>query len=214
MRIAYRSWTNKKEENNYPHPERPPSGGGSVHLPLAEQEKVKNTLTVPPHLCCRDPYWLYRIYQDTRVDISELFAAIGDAMPDALRLLDIDAQNYVQIRPGVIDTIRCKVHIPEGVDSLRLDNSTKLDVEISWDEPWNGVQPDKYGVWMHQPYQEFFTTKPSIIPPACPYGGRYDVWVRSYVRMPGSNELIKSQYSEKFTCMCTPTTNTRRDLDL
>jgi protein O-mannose beta-1,4-N-acetylglucosaminyltransferase len=214
MRIAYRSWTNKKEENNYPHPERPPSGGGIVHLPLAEQEKVKNTLTVPPHLCCRDPYWLYRIYQDTRVDISELFAAIGDAMPDALRLLDIDAQNYVQIRPGVIDTIRCKVHIPEGVDSLRLDNSTKLDVEISWDEPWNGVQPDKYGVWMHQPYQEFFTTKPSIIPPACPYGGRYDVWVRSYVRMPGSNELIKSQYSEKFTCMCTPTTNTRRDLDL
>lgn len=173
-------------------------------MSLIEQEKIKNTLTVPPHLCCRDPYWLYRIYQDTKVDLPELFSLIEETLPESIKLLDIPPQAYVNIRPGVIDSVRCKVQVPPGIDATRLDNSTKLDVEISWDEPWNGVVPDKYGVWIHQPYQELFSTRPLLIPPQCVNGSKYDIWVRSYVTMPGSGDVIKSQYSEKFICPCVP----------
>ncbi|PJF17442.1 hypothetical protein PSACC_02748 [Paramicrosporidium saccamoebae] len=203
MRLAYRAWTNKRSENNYPHPERPPSGGGIAHLPLVEQEKIKNTLTVPPHLCCRDPYWLYRIYQDTRVELSELYDAIDDAFADSLKLLDISPQSFVAIRPGIIDTVRCSVRAPPGLDHSKLTNTTQLQMDISWDEPWNGVQPDKYGIWIHQPYQEFFSTSPMLEPPKCAYGSKYDIWVRSYVAVPNTDGLIKSQYSEKFTFLDT-----------
>lgn len=194
-------------ENNFPHPERPPSGGGIKHLPLAEQEKIQNTLTVPPHLCCRDPYWLYRIYQDTRVDLPELFATIDDGLPEALDQLAVVPQSLVQIRPGVISNVRCKVRPPSPA-SQPLTNSTMLVMDVSWDEPWNGVIPDKYGIWVHQPYEEFFTDSPSFTPPPCAYGTRYDMWVRSYVRGVGDaargGNLVKSQYSEKVTCYCRP----------
>jgi hypothetical protein len=31
--------------------------------------QVERTPYVPLHQCCNDPYWLYRIYSDTRVDV-------------------------------------------------------------------------------------------------------------------------------------------------
>lgn len=214
MRLAYRSWTNRKVENNFPHPDRPPSGGGIAHLPLAEREKIVNTLMVPPHLCCRDPYWLYRIYQDTKVDLPELYATIEEAIPDALQLLDVNPQKFVQIRPGVIDTVRCAVRVPPGVDANKLTNTTRLTMEISWDEPWNGVAPEKYGIWIHQPFEEFFSPRPALDPPPCTYGSRYDIWVRSYVKTPDTGELIKSQYSEKYTCFCRPDAKAQTNVDL
>lgn len=162
---------------------------------------------MPAHLCCRDSNWLYRIYQDTRVDLPELFATIEDGLADSLTHLSTSPQSFVQIRPGVVSNIRCKVRPPSLVD-LPLTNSTQLVMDISWDEPWNGVIPEKYGIWMHQPYEEFFSPSPSFTPPPCAYGSRYDMWVRSYVTAVGGKEhdgeMIKSQYSEKVTCYCRP----------
>jgi hypothetical protein len=52
------------------HPTWPRLLGGLGHLPAAEQARVHAQVPVPPHLCCEDPAWLYRIYQDTDVDVA------------------------------------------------------------------------------------------------------------------------------------------------
>lgn len=197
-------------ENNFVHPERPASGGGIKHLPLAEQEKIKNTLTVPAHTCCSNPYWLFRIYQDTKVELEEIYAAINDALKESLDLLDQDPMASIIIRPGVIDTIRCSASLPSGMDINKMTNDTLLSLQIQWDEPWNGVIPEKYGIWMHQPYKEYFSNKPSLVIPDCKSGARFDFWVRSYLTIPGQVDPIKSQYSEKHTCYCTPNTNAKK----
>ena len=31
--------------------------------------QIISTHTVPKHVCCLDPFWLFRIYQDTFVDV-------------------------------------------------------------------------------------------------------------------------------------------------
>lgn len=206
MRLAYRAWTNRKAENNFPHPERAPSAGGIVHLPAAQQERIQSTSAVPPHLCCSDPTWLYRIYQDTKVDPDELLQTIDGALKDGLAQLQVDPKALLAIRPGVVDSVRCIMSLPEGVDPMTttLTSTTRLLVEVKWELPWNGVVPEKYGVWVHQIYSEFFTERPSVQLPSCTYGSSYDVWVRSYVRDPISPELFRSQYSEKLTCQCVP----------
>ena len=51
--------------------------GGVAHLPEEEQQKIIESETVPSHNCCEDPYWLFKIYQDTEVNIDELRSLIS-----------------------------------------------------------------------------------------------------------------------------------------
>ena len=34
--------------------------------------RIVSLETVPPHKCCEDPVWLYKIYQDTSVDVEAI----------------------------------------------------------------------------------------------------------------------------------------------
>jgi len=54
--------------------------GGLEHLSEKEQKKIIDSNTVPTHFCCEDPYWLYKIYQDTFVDIDEIVNLIQKDM--------------------------------------------------------------------------------------------------------------------------------------
>lgn len=74
--LRYIFWENKNENNTITHESNPPNLGGIHHLPLDLQESIRNTKIVPPHLCCHDPFWLFRIYQDTRVDINNLLTLL------------------------------------------------------------------------------------------------------------------------------------------
>ncbi|KAJ7385040.1 Protein O-linked-mannose beta-1,4-N-acetylglucosaminyltransferase 2 [Desmophyllum pertusum] len=76
MNILYASWRNEIEENTVTYPHEVPEDGGIDHLSEKEQEEIINTKEVPSHLCCTNPYWLYRIYQDTIVDIQSLLLVI------------------------------------------------------------------------------------------------------------------------------------------
>ncbi|GIY52926.1 protein O-linked-mannose beta-1,4-N-acetylglucosaminyltransferase 2 [Caerostris extrusa] len=71
LNLFYRSWQNDVQSNTFPHPEYPPEFGGISHLSSKDQEKIQNSV-VKPFLCCDDPVWLYRIYQDTVVDTQSL----------------------------------------------------------------------------------------------------------------------------------------------
>ena len=63
---------NPHENASVTHPDWPQLLGGIAHLPPHEQERVRAAVPVPPHLCCEDPAWLYRIYQDTTVDVAQV----------------------------------------------------------------------------------------------------------------------------------------------
>ncbi|EPZ31561.1 hypothetical protein ROZALSC1DRAFT_28183 [Rozella allomycis CSF55] len=87
--LVYSAWENKHQENNRPHPERPSHHGGIRHLSKEEQDKILNTITVPLHTCCTNPYWLFRIYQDTIVDIREIISIIDKKLPETLKTMEI-----------------------------------------------------------------------------------------------------------------------------
>lgn len=76
MYIDYIAWSNVNESASISHPTRDAATGGLGHLLQREQDRIMSTKEVPPHLCCTDPSWLYRIYQDTHVDVIELVAMI------------------------------------------------------------------------------------------------------------------------------------------
>lgn len=75
MNITYRSWSNPHEEAPYnypPNPDRNRHFGGLNHLPASYQNGVMSTKRVPKHLCCYFPMWTYRLFQDTRVNVTEI----------------------------------------------------------------------------------------------------------------------------------------------
>ena len=66
--LKYIAWKNMKLENTVGHPDRLPQFGGINHLPEQQRTEILDAKEVPKHLCCDNPFWLYRIYQDTIVD--------------------------------------------------------------------------------------------------------------------------------------------------
>lgn len=80
VNVSYIAWENTREEDSLVFPERPPELGGIVHLPIDKQNEIERLKKIGKHLCCNDPFWLYRIYQDTIVDIDELIGSIRNAM--------------------------------------------------------------------------------------------------------------------------------------
>ncbi|KAJ3349966.1 Protein O-linked-mannose beta-1,4-N-acetylglucosaminyltransferase 2 [Entophlyctis luteolus] len=148
MGLVYRAWENKHPENSVSHPDWSSSVGGISELPIEEQEKILNTDTVPPHLCCVDPYWLFRIYQDTIVDIPEVTALLIDGLEEARNRFS--ATIAVSETPAAtaesIDDARNMVPpLIVGPDfSCIGDDRPDGSLWVRWNEPWNGARPDKY----------------------------------------------------------------------
>lgn len=195
IRMAYRAWTNTHPENNIPHPEKPANGGGIKHLNETMQQAILESDTVPPHLCCSDPAWLFRIYQDTTVHIEEVFDLIDDGIMDAYQQITSDPADWVYIRPASIENMYCKV-------ASSSEDPEQLDLSISWTKPWNGVRPDFYGIWVHQLYTEVTSNTTEHVFAGCKAGMEYDLWVRPYTVDPITKEVFKGSYSDKFSCVC------------
>ena len=70
--LQYVSWQNSNPRNTLSYPNRPPELGGISHLSKSMQDKILSSTEIPEHLCCSNPFWLHRIYQDTMVDTSSL----------------------------------------------------------------------------------------------------------------------------------------------
>ncbi|KAM4028564.1 protein O-linked-mannose beta-1,4-N-acetylglucosaminyltransferase 2 isoform 1-T4 [Anomaloglossus baeobatrachus] len=143
MELQYVAWQNKEMANTITYPERPWEQGGITHLDASEQERIKKSKEVPRHLCCRNPEWLFRIYQDTKVDVSSLIQAIRSVVktkPTSRK------QKWVNgLYPGKVRESRCQASNSEG-------SVTKLSV--SWQIPWNlkylKVRDVKYEVWIQE----------------------------------------------------------------
>jgi len=87
MFLTYRAWKCMDAKAIVGHPERKADKGGIQHLSELEQNAILQADTIQPHLCCSNPHWLYRIYQDTNVNAVEIIALIHSAIPEALASL-------------------------------------------------------------------------------------------------------------------------------
>ncbi|XP_056458554.1 protein O-linked-mannose beta-1,4-N-acetylglucosaminyltransferase 2 [Gadus chalcogrammus] len=155
MDLQYVSWRNSMEENTVTHPERPWDQGGIVHLEKEEQERIQVSKDVPRHLCCRNPEWLYRIYQDTLVDIPSLLEVLKEGLKTRPSVKKNKAASTVH--PG-------RVREPQCQTSVQATNEAKLTV--SWQIPWNlkflKVREVKYEVWIQEQGEN--TYMPYILP--------------------------------------------------
>eukprot|EP00053_Salpingoeca_punica_P019054 m.190023 g.190023 ORF g.190023 m.190023 type:complete len:871 (-) comp17557_c0_seq4:1593-4205(-) len=138
MQLKYLVWTNTHRDRTTAHPTRISELGGIAHLSQEEQEQIMQTETVPPHKCCSDPYWLYRIYQDTEVDVKEIIALIKGSQD---RAPEAQASPF-KLYPGQVTDVACRL-IPHGHGGHA--------AAVSWSAPWNaeGVAVTAYEAW-HQ----------------------------------------------------------------
>uniref|UniRef100_A0A4W5NVN0 Protein O-linked-mannose beta-1,4-N-acetylglucosaminyltransferase 2 n=1 Tax=Hucho hucho TaxID=62062 RepID=A0A4W5NVN0_9TELE len=155
MDLQYVAWRNMVEENSVSYPERPWEQGGIAHLDKEEQEHILASKEVPRHLCCRNPEWLYRIYQDTIVDIPSLLEALRATVKTRLNLKK--AKPASTVHPGQVREPQCQT-------SVQATNEAKLTV--SWQIPWNlkylKVREVKYEVWIQEQGEN--TYMPYILP--------------------------------------------------
>jgi hypothetical protein len=110
---------------------------------LTEEERnnVLNTKTVPQHICCTSPFWLYRIYQDTTITIPEVIDLIKKGLVKSRTeiLPRIFHTNYHQSN----DLLAPFVKTPECLDGSKRQNGT---LWVSWSPFWSGASVDRWDI--------------------------------------------------------------------
>nr|XP_054748194.1 protein O-linked-mannose beta-1,4-N-acetylglucosaminyltransferase 2-like [Lytechinus pictus] len=137
MNIIYRSWRNILENNTVTFPDAEPDLGGIAHLESEIRDQILESSEVPPHLCCNDPAWLFRIYQDTIVDINSFVKAVRDALQKSDER-DIEEEiRKVPFQPGAVLELSCStIPLPSGSASSD-DDDYEVGLLLSWKPPWN-----------------------------------------------------------------------------
>ncbi|XP_022082194.1 protein O-linked-mannose beta-1,4-N-acetylglucosaminyltransferase 2-like isoform X2 [Acanthaster planci] len=121
MGITYRSWRNWDLDRTVTHPDALPAYGGIQHLSSEEQIRILSSHEVARHICCSNPEWLFRIYQDTVVDI-----------PSILELLSVGLRECQQLRT---EQVHGPSLFPSKVGSISCKRQQGL--HLSWKQPWN-----------------------------------------------------------------------------
>uniref|UniRef100_UPI00358DEC48 protein O-linked-mannose beta-1,4-N-acetylglucosaminyltransferase 2 isoform X1 n=1 Tax=Myxine glutinosa TaxID=7769 RepID=UPI00358DEC48 len=194
MALSYIAWRNERIGDTVTHPDRPWDEGGIAHLPSAVQERIERSVEVPLHLCCRHPEWLYRIYQDTRVDIASFLATMRQVIPDKLT-----APGQVPVTPVFPSRVRvprCK----SAVDPI----SAEAHIMVTWQPPWNldflEPQEVQYEVWIQEEGENTYspyilsalnhTFAENIHP-----GTSYHVWIRCLL-----GPSLQGPFADALTC--------------
>eukprot|EP00160_Parvularia_atlantis_P010250 Unigene2011_Nuclearia_a/m.6262 Unigene2011_Nuclearia_a/g.6262 ORF Unigene2011_Nuclearia_a/g.6262 Unigene2011_Nuclearia_a/m.6262 type:complete len:259 (-) Unigene2011_Nuclearia_a:83-859(-) len=138
MHLTYRYWVNTHEENNVMHPDWSRMSGGIGHLSPEEQKRIIDTKTVPTHVCCEDPHWLFRIYQDTTVELDEVSVILRDALDESER------RSVAPLRRPLS---------PSHLGNVRCTNMKPGSLTLEWSAPWNGARVSSYGIWHHQSFK-------------------------------------------------------------
>ncbi|KAM9805598.1 protein O-linked-mannose beta-1,4-N-acetylglucosaminyltransferase 2 [Syngnathus typhle] len=143
MDLHYFSWRNSKKENTVTHPDRPREQGGIAHLEKEERQRILASSEVQRHLCCDNPEWLFRIYQDTLIDIPSLLDVARKAVK-TMRNFN-KSKPASKIHPGRVREAHCQTSV-QATD--------KAQLVISWKSPWNlkylKVKDVKYEVWIQE----------------------------------------------------------------
>lgn len=204
MNIWYGAWSNTHPQLNVPHPDYPAAHGGIKTFSEDLQNKILETKGVPRHLCCTDPYWLFRIYQDTYVHIPELFTEL--ISPGLI------ASNKL-LREGIWGAKKPSFkdinHIPPALINIEEVvyhwSSEPLSLHLRWEKPWNVERVLKYGVWIHQTYTEYHINEAMLdlsdLPMNICNKDEVHVWIRSYYNSLQSPDA-HTEWSKKIICKC------------
>ena len=179
MNINYLAWRNMDIGKTVPHAERSWDEGGIIHLPEEQQHKIMSSHDVPLHLCCRNAEWLYRIYQDTVVDVESIISLLQNSR--VLNAQKPDKYYNKQLSPSHVRNIICTGNnLVHGLPSLQISWQPPANirfinfVEVKY-EVWIQEEGEEdYTAWMLTQYQYTFTA--GIQP-----GTKYNVWIRCIV---------------------------------
>ncbi|KAH7641845.1 hypothetical protein HUG17_4890 [Dermatophagoides farinae] len=139
----YSAWTNPIRANTrFPDDNQPRQYGGLSHLNDMQKYSIQKSIDKPlePFLCCDHPGWLYRIYQDTVIDITLFNESINkmQMMNDQHHSSSSNhnqhhssSSNHNQLlHLGEVQNLRCQFIIMK-----KDENSDRIKIE--WDPPWN-----------------------------------------------------------------------------
>ncbi|KAK7115180.1 protein O-linked-mannose beta-1,4-N-acetylglucosaminyltransferase 2-like [Littorina saxatilis] len=136
MEVQYRAWSNPDRTASVPHPDWEPEFGGIRHLPSEKQQEIWSQTSVPPHLCCEDPSWLFHIFQDTYVHIHQVLSLITDAMNTAKPWRDSIPHELASLS----SSHQANVKLPGpvmGVDFTTERSGSDIVLAFVWGKPWN-----------------------------------------------------------------------------
>lgn len=180
VNIMYFSWQNNIENNTVTHPNDPPELGGIVHLSDKEQKAIKETQEIPKHLCCSNPYWLYRIYQDTIIDITSFLKVMQDSLKQTKHWKGfLNYQTNDLLYPSKVLNVTCH--------NLTL----RVGLWLSWQPPWNGeifdVESLNYEVWIQKKGEENYkayilNNTEYVFNDFLVTNAWYNIWVRCIAR--------------------------------
>ncbi|KAJ1561674.1 Protein O-linked-mannose beta-1,4-N-acetylglucosaminyltransferase 2, partial [Cladochytrium tenue] len=179
MDLVYRAWENKNESRSVAHPDNEPLLGGIRHLSPEEQTLIEATKIVPPHQCCDNPFWLYRVYQDTEADVPAVAALAADGLRESRALLRrLRARLRSPTRGGPGDgggggggafgngegdapVLPPLVHADQFacLDGADRRNGT---LWVRWDAAWTGVAVDYWVVRLEEDGRLFSTETNSL----------------------------------------------------
>lgn len=115
--LQYFAWKNTNLEHTKAYPDRLPEQGGISHLPKIMQDSILSSAKIPEHLCCNNPFWLYRIYQDTLVDVQSLQDVLFRV---ELQEEQSDHLNKILLYPDAVQQPQCTItKNQQGIWELR-----------------------------------------------------------------------------------------------
>ena len=206
MNIAYQSWENMNEDNTITHPDYPATYGGISHLDKEEQDRIKASRRVKSHLCCENPEWLYRAYQDTFVDVPNVVRMVKKVWQAAIHIKDnlkkAEPPKPIHL-PGVIFPSKVKKVTCSGKS-----NSVEPSLFVSWKPSWNKqyIPGDVwYEVWIQeQGVDDYAAYKLQLTEFSfthnIKHNTKYIIWVRSVIgnlEGPFSGSLVCETYRER-----------------
>lgn len=187
MEVEYVAWRNLDVTKSVTHVDRTWDQGGIAHLGPEEQQRILNSTEVPRHLCCRDPEWLFRIYQDTAVNIEAVVQLIQSKFQHPVYPSTSGEMEATESpHPTGIQTNRI---FPSYVSDITCNaNSSPTSLFVAWKPPENlefiSYRSIRYEVWIQEygvdDYVAWILSKTSHhftaadIRPAV----NYNIWIR------------------------------------
>ena len=151
-----------------------------------------DTKTVPVKKCCTNPFWLYRIYQDTEVTTSEVIAIVRDGLSESRSFLakihSINVYQPTEIIPTKVKEFEC----------VRDGGWNPGDFSVRWKSPWNGAVIIKWVLFIDNT-QHLYDADSSV--PAMTVPGLFNpgTLVRFFVR-PYFGDGVEGSWSVRGEC--------------
>ena len=191
--LIYIAAVNDDPESTVAHPHRPAELGGIAHLPEAFRDKIRRSRTIPAHTCCSDPYWLYRIYSDTTVDVGAVMARLAMTVRERANAARHGERPAAEA--GDLDLAPSRVTGDLVCDYLSLEGRATLRVSFSpvWDAAWrDGLV---YLIHVEELRKEWITADPLIVLQGSGIAPRpFGIWVRA--RVAG----VTGPFSRRYQC--------------